>query len=95
MSTPTGIDPRGPRFGASITAVALLVGVWLTIGLASQPVNMEAPGYVLIVVISAMFLWGVLGGVSALLGHDKLAATAGIGDGQHGLAHGAVPVRGD
>jgi hypothetical protein len=64
MSTPKGIDPRGPRFGASITAVALLVGVWLTIDLASQPVNMEAPGYVLIVVISAMFLWGVLGGVT-------------------------------
>lgn len=63
MSTPAGIDPRGPRFGASITSVALLVGVWLTIGLASQPVDMAAPGYILIVVLSALFLWGAVGGV--------------------------------
>ncbi|MFC4139081.1 MULTISPECIES: DUF4395 family protein [unclassified Microbacterium] len=29
MSTPTGIDPRGPRFAASITAVLLLIAVLL------------------------------------------------------------------
>lgn len=64
MSTTTGIDPRGPRFGASITSAALLVGVWLSIGLANQDVNTAAPGYVLIVVLAALFLWGALGGVS-------------------------------
>lgn len=63
MSAASGIDPRGPRFGAAITSVLLLVAVWLTIGLASAPVNLEAPGYVLVVVISAVFLWGVVGGV--------------------------------
>ena len=63
MSAQTGIDPRGPRFGAAITATLLLVAVWLTVGLASAPVNLEAPGYILVVVISALFLWGLLGGV--------------------------------
>ncbi len=63
MSAQTGIDPRGPRFGAAITATLLLVAVWLTVGLASDPVNLEAPGYILVVVISALFLWGLLGGV--------------------------------
>ena len=63
MSAPAGIDPRGPRFGAAITAVLLLVAVWLGIGLASAPIDLEAPGYLLLVIISAIFLWGFLGGV--------------------------------
>ena len=29
MNKPTGIDPRGPRFGATITAVLLLVDVFI------------------------------------------------------------------
>ncbi|UJP11304.1 DUF4395 domain-containing protein [Microbacterium sp. KUDC0406] len=37
MSTPTGIDPRGPRFAAFITAVLLLVAVLLGLtGLSTQ-----------------------------------------------------------
>jgi hypothetical protein len=63
MSATAGIDPRGPRFGAAITAVLLLVAVWLGIGLASAPIDLEAPGYLLLVIISAIFLWGFLGGV--------------------------------
>lgn len=63
MSAQNGIDPRGPRFGAAITATLLLVAVWLTVGLASAPVDLEAPGYILVVVISAIFLWGLLGGI--------------------------------
>ncbi|MFF1541289.1 DUF4395 domain-containing protein [Microbacterium sp. NPDC058269] len=31
MSTPTGIDPRGPRFAAAITAVLLLVATFLAL----------------------------------------------------------------
>jgi hypothetical protein len=63
MSSPTGIDPRGPRFGATITAVALLVTVFLSIPLATSPINTEAPGYILLVILSAIFLWGAVGGV--------------------------------
>ena len=63
MSTPTGIDPRGPRFGASITATLLLVNVFIAIPLANAPVNVEAPGYVLLVILCGLFLWGAVGGV--------------------------------
>ncbi len=63
MNKPTGIDPRGPRFGASITAVLLLVDVFISIPLATAPIDTEAPGYVLLVVLSAIFLWGAVGGI--------------------------------
>ncbi len=37
MSTPAGIDPRGPRFAATITAVLLLVATFLSlIGIATS-----------------------------------------------------------
>lgn len=37
MSTPAGIDPRGPRFAATITALLLLVATFLgLIGLSTQ-----------------------------------------------------------
>ncbi|REJ06091.1 DUF4395 family protein [Microbacterium bovistercoris] len=40
MSTPTGIDPRGPRFAASITAVLLLIAVLLGLtGLSTAQVS--------------------------------------------------------
>ena len=63
MSTPTGIDPRGPRFGAAITAIALLVTVFISIPLATSPINTDAPGYLLLVILSGIFLWGAVGGV--------------------------------
>ena len=63
MNKPTGIDPRGPRFGASITAVLLLVDVFISIPLATAPIDTEAPGYVLLVVLSAIFLLGAVGGI--------------------------------
>ena len=63
MNKPTGIDPRGPRFGATITAVLLLVDVFISIPLATAPINVEAHGYVLLVVLSGIFLWGAVGGV--------------------------------
>lgn len=62
MSKPNGIDPRGPRFGASITAILLLVTVFITIPLASAPIDVEAPGYILLVIIAGIFLWGAVGG---------------------------------
>lgn len=63
MSTQPGIDPRGPRFGAAITAALLLVDVWLSVGLASAPQDLHAPGYLLLVILSAIFLWGAIGGI--------------------------------
>ncbi len=58
MSTDrTGIDPRGPRFGAGITAVLLLV----TILLALTGAGVAAT--VLLLVISAVFAWGAFAGI--------------------------------
>ena len=34
--SPAGIDPRGPRFGAGITAVLLLVTIALGLGTAAS-----------------------------------------------------------
>lgn len=49
----TGIDPRGPRFTASVTAVLLAVTLLLP----------ETPATVLIAVQAAFFATGVLAGV--------------------------------
>ena len=63
MSTPAGIDPRGPRFAATITAVLLLVATFLA--LLGQPSATLAervldPGFLLTVVIALLFLWSVI-----------------------------------
>lgn len=53
----TGIDPRGPRFGAGITAVLLLVDLFLALtgaGLAAT---------VLLAAICAVFAWGAFAGI--------------------------------
>ncbi len=60
---PAGIDPRGPRFAASLTAVLLLVGVFLAlIGTATRPSTLAErladPAVVLLVVIDLLFAWG-------------------------------------
>jgi len=52
-----GIDPRGPRFGAGITAVLLLT----TIGLSLAGVN--APATLLLAVLVALFAWGAFAGI--------------------------------
>ena len=57
---PAGIDPRGPRFGASITSALLLVTVFL----ALSPETLGA-AYWLLVVITALFA------VGATLGNSK------------------------
>jgi len=86
---PAGIDPRGPRFAASITAVLLLVATLLSLTgvstargfgwFAYQPLADEViapdgwalpgasvaeraldPGFLLLLVIALLFLWGVL-----------------------------------
>lgn len=55
--TPTGIDPRGPRFGASISSFLLLVTVFL--GLSKET---ELAGFYFLLLIAALF------GIGALLG---------------------------
>ena len=53
----TGIDPRGPRFGAAITAVLLLV----TIGLALSDVTVGAT--VVFSYLAVVFAWGAFAGI--------------------------------
>ena len=61
------IDPRGPRFGASITAILLLVtiGLSLTQGALGGTLAERAtePAFLLLVVITALFAWGAFLGI--------------------------------
>jgi len=64
MTTPaTGIDPRGPRFSAGITAVLLLVTIGLSLG-AAQGNRFADPGFYLLVALAALFAWGAFAGVA-------------------------------
>jgi hypothetical protein len=56
-ATTAGIDPRGPRFGASITAVLLLVVIALAL---SDRVTAAAVGLTILV---AIFAWGAFAGI--------------------------------
>lgn len=58
-TSPSGIDPRGPRFSAGITAVLLLVVVVL--GLAGAAL----PAFALLLAIALLFAWGAFAGVGA------------------------------
>jgi hypothetical protein len=53
-----GIDPRGPRFGAGITAVLLLVVIGLSLG------GLTAAALVLFAIITVLFAWGAFAGVA-------------------------------
>ncbi|PTW90470.1 uncharacterized protein DUF4395 [Microbacteriaceae bacterium MWH-Ta3] len=67
--SPSGIDPRGPRFGAAITATLLLITVGAGLETAGTPAAdlatrvSEFP-FVLLTVLSALFLWGFIGGIT-------------------------------
>jgi len=74
MSTPTlaaklgqnGIDPRGPRFSAGITAVLLLIVIALGLGTVAGPSVADRatqPATVLLAAIVALFAWGAFAGV--------------------------------
>ena len=72
MTTPAGIDPRGPRFAATITAVLLIVATFLAlIGVspeaASASLGQRAldPGFLLTVVIALLFVWSVVSPTTA------------------------------
>jgi hypothetical protein len=77
-ASPVGIDPRGPRFGAAITAVLLVVVLLLSGG----------PATVLLAVIAALFALGavrgaqgtVQGRIYAQLVRPRLALPAELED---------------
>ena len=54
---PAGIDPRGPRFAATITATLLLATVVLAVGGAALA------AWVLLTALSAAFAWSAVAGV--------------------------------
>jgi hypothetical protein len=65
----TGIDPRGPRFSAGITAVLLLVVIALALASSAVPaatVGERAghPAFILFAIITALFAVGAFAGVS-------------------------------
>jgi hypothetical protein len=63
-TAPAGIDPRGPRFAAWITATLLLVGTFLS--LLGPAVHTDAtlltrigdPGFIVLLVVDLLFVWG-------------------------------------
>jgi hypothetical protein len=61
-----GIDPRGPRFGAGITGVLLLVVIALALSAPGADTALGRflqPGAVLLTAISLLFAWGAFAGV--------------------------------
>jgi len=56
---PAGIDPRGPRFGAAITSVLLLITVFLALDTANA-----TSAFVLLSFITALFAVGAIFGNS-------------------------------
>jgi len=63
---PFGIDPRGPRFGAAITSVLLIIVVLLGL---TEPLGADfvaralQPSALLLTVIVALFAWGAFAGI--------------------------------
>jgi hypothetical protein len=61
-----GIDPRGPRFSAAITAVLLLVVIGLALAAPAVTTlgeHVTQPGFILFALITALFAWGAFAGV--------------------------------
>jgi hypothetical protein len=58
MTAPAGIDPRGPRFSAGITAVLLLVVIGVSLAGATLA------GFLLLLAIALLFAWGAFAGVA-------------------------------
>ncbi len=71
--TPRGIDPRGPRFAASITALLLLVATFFAatgisttqdaggwaLSSASVTQRVADPGFLLLLIVALLFVWSV------------------------------------
>ncbi len=61
-AAPAGIDPRGPRFGAAITATLLLVVVGIS--LASPATGPASVAWWLLVALAVLFAWGSSAGIA-------------------------------
>lgn len=65
-----GIDPRGPRFGASITVVLLAIDVFLglagvsTLPNATLAMRVADPAFILLLIITLIFAWGAFAGIA-------------------------------
>jgi hypothetical protein len=64
-----GIDPRGPRFSAGITAVLVLISIGLSLSSAATPLGTigqraAEPGFVLLTIVAVLFAWGAFAGVA-------------------------------
>lgn len=63
---PAGIDPRGPRFGAAVTAALVLLGVYLAgIGSLINPrasliERIADPGFIVLLLVAILFSWSLL-----------------------------------
>ena len=57
MTTTQGIDPRGPRFGAGITAVLLLVVIGLSLA------GLVLPALIIFGAQTLLFAWGAFAGI--------------------------------
>ena len=57
MSAQTGIDPRGPRFGAGITGVLLLVVIGLSLA------GLLVPALIIFTAQTLLFAWGAFAGI--------------------------------
>ncbi|HXR43339.1 MAG TPA: DUF4395 domain-containing protein [Pseudolysinimonas sp.] len=65
-SSPRGIDPRGPRFGAGVTGILLLVVIALGLveGTATTFAARAAqPAFILLAVLVLIFAWGAFAGI--------------------------------
>jgi Domain of unknown function (DUF4395) len=63
-----GIDPRGPRFGAGITGILLLIVVALGLSTAANPLDSVAaratqPAFLIFLYITLVFAWGGFAGI--------------------------------
>lgn len=57
MTGASGIDPRGPRFGAGITAVLLLIVIGLWLG------GLIVPALIIFAAQTLLFAWGAFAGI--------------------------------
>jgi len=58
MTATQGIDPRGPRFGAGITAVLLLVVIGLSLA------GLVLPALIIFGAQTLLFAWGAFAGIA-------------------------------
>ncbi|HEY4226384.1 MAG TPA: DUF4395 domain-containing protein [Pseudolysinimonas sp.] len=58
MTSTRGIDPRGPRFGAAITGVLLLVVIGLSLG------GLIVPALIIFIAQTVLFAWGAFAGIT-------------------------------